>query len=184
MVPYDNDAPLFQALLTPPLALSEKPCRVLPEEEEYSPIDRALAAGRGALCYDILVAEDHPINLKLLLALLQAAGYSARYAQNGLEALAELDNGDFDLIVMDSRMPVMTGLEAIAIIRKRADWKRFVPILSLTAHAMKGAEEYHTCAGADAYMSKPLQSDRFIGAVGSLAQRGRELRVKYGAASA
>ncbi|MGO9545136.1 MAG: response regulator [Rhodomicrobium sp.] len=134
----------------------------------------------SAYPYKVLVAEDHPINLKLVVALLQAAGCEARCAVNGAEALAELETADFDLVVMDSQMPVMTGIEAIAIIRMRDDWKRCIPILSLTAHAMKGAEEYHTTAGADLYMSKPLRSDCFIGAVRSLAQRGRDLREKEG----
>jgi PAS domain S-box-containing protein len=134
----------------------------------------------GPCPYRVLVAEDHLINLKLVVALLQAAGCEARCAQNGRQALAELDLADFDLIVMDSQMPVMTGIEAIAVIRSRPDWKRFIPILSLTAHAMKGAEEYHTCAGADLYMSKPLRSDCFIGAVNRLAKRGRELCAQNG----
>jgi CheY-like chemotaxis protein len=130
--------------------------------------------------YRILVAEDHPINLKLVVALLQAAGCEAHCAQNGRQALTKLDLADFDLIVMDSQMPVMTGIEAIAVIRSRSDWKRFIPILSLTAHAMKGAEEYHTSAGADLYMSKPLRSDCFIGAVNRLAKQGRELCARNG----
>ena len=132
----------------------------------------------SAYPYKVLVAEDHPINLKLVVALLQAAGCEARCASNGVEALEELERASFDLIVMDSQMPVMTGIEAIAIIRSRHDWKRCIPILSLTAHAMRGAEEYHTSAGADLYMSKPLRSDCFIGAVRSLAQRGRGVREK------
>ena len=132
----------------------------------------------SAYPYRVLVAEDHPINLKLVVALLQAAGCEAQCAGNGEQAIAALEKADFDLIVMDSQMPIMTGIEAIAVIRSREDWKRCVPILSLTAHAMKGAEEYHTSAGADLYMSKPLRSDCFIGAVRSLAQRGRDLREK------
>jgi CheY-like chemotaxis protein len=128
----------------------------------------------------VLVAEDHPINLKLVQVLLQAAGCRCRCVENGVDALAEVERGSFDLIVMDSEMPLMTGIEAIAAIRHRADWKRSMPILSLTAHAMKGAEEYHTAAGADLYMSKPLQSGRFIGAVVSLAVRGRALREQNG----
>ena len=77
----------------------------------------------------------------------------------------------------------MTGIEAIAYIRSRTDWKRSIPILSLTAHAMKGAEDFHTSAGADLYMSKPLRSDCFIGAVNRLAQQGRDLRARNKLAS-
>jgi PAS domain S-box-containing protein len=138
-------------------------------------------AARSTGPYRVLVAEDHPINLKLVVVLLQAAGCDAHCVQNGRQALAELDNADFDLVIMDSLMPVMSGIEAIAVIRSRSDWKRFIPILSLTAQAMKGAEEYHTSAGADLYMSKPLRSDRFIGAVNRLARQGRELCAKSGA---
>jgi PAS domain S-box-containing protein len=130
--------------------------------------------------YRVLVAEDHPINLKLVLALLQAAGCETKCAENGEQALSEINNSDFDLIIMDSQMPVLTGVEAISVIRRRQDWKRQTPIMSLTAHAMRGAEEYHTSAGADVYMSKPIRSDRFIGAVKYLARRGRDLRIRQG----
>ncbi len=145
---------------------------------ENSP--RMVSSKSIAKPYRVLVAEDHPLNLKLLLALLQAAGCETQSAENGLEALEKVDRGEFDLIVMDSQMPVMTGLEAIETIRGRSDWKRLIPILSLTANAMKGAEEIHTSAGADLYMSKPLRSDCFIGAVNDLAYRGNALRSRFG----
>jgi CheY-like chemotaxis protein/anti-sigma regulatory factor (Ser/Thr protein kinase) len=131
-----------------------------------------------ARAYTVLVAEDHPINLKLAMALLQAAGCETDFAGNGQQALAKLEKSEYDLIVMDSQMPVMTGIEAIKAIRRRPDWKRATPILSLTADAMKGAEDYHAMAGADAYMSKPLKSDAFIEAVKRLSERGRALREK------
>ncbi len=131
--------------------------------------------------YTVLVAEDHPINLKLAMALLQAAGCEGHSAENGQQVLAKLEKGEFDLIIMDSQMPVMTGIDAMKAIRGRSDWKREVPILSLTADAMKGAEEFHALAGADAYMSKPLRSDAFIEAVKRLAARGRALRERAGA---
>ncbi len=133
--------------------------------------------------YQVLVAEDHPINLKLAVALLQAAGCETHSAENGQQVLVKLEKADYDLIVMDSQMPVMTGVEAMKIIRRRSDWKSRIPILSLTADAMKGAEHYHAMAGADMYMSKPLKSDCFIDAVKRLAERGRNLRRKNGKAA-
>ncbi|MGA7326574.1 MAG: response regulator [Rhodomicrobium sp.] len=145
-------------------------------EPECQETKAALTSPAEPVQYFVLVAEDHPFNLKLILALLQASGCSARCAQDGREALAMLEERDFDLIVMDSQMPLLTGLEAIANIRRRNDWKACIPILSLTANAMRGAEEVHTSAGADLYMSKPFRSDCFIGAVKSLAGRGRDLR--------
>ncbi len=143
-----------------------------------------IAASAAPCVYKVLVAEDHPINLKLALALLKAADCEADHAENGREALAKLEAGDYDLVIMDSQMPVMTGVEAIKAIRRRTDWKQQVPILSLTADAMKGAEEYHAMAGADAYMSKPLRSDAFIEAVKRLGGLGRALRDKHAKAGA
>ena len=149
------------------------------------PAPSLLPANPGNACvYDVLVAEDHPINLKLALALLHAAGCETRSAENGQQALVELEKADYDLIIMDSLMPVMTGVEAMKMIRRRPDWKCHIPILSLTADAMKGADEYHAMAGADMYMSKPLRSDCFIGAVKRLAERGRDLREKNAASGA
>ncbi len=148
--------------------------------------DRAcgpMAKVEAACAYDVLVAEDHPINLKLAVALLQAAGCRAHSAENGRQALTALDKADYDLIVMDSQMPIMTGIEAMTIIRRRSDWKARIPILSLTADAMKGADEYHATAGADMYMTKPLKSDGFIEAVKRLASEGRELRDRNSARS-
>jgi two-component system, sensor histidine kinase len=138
----------------------------------------------SARAYKVLVAEDHPINLKLAMALIQAAGCEAQSAENGQQVLAKLEKSEYDLIVMDSQMPVMTGIEAIKAIRRLPTWKRQTPILSLTADAMKGAEEFHALAGADAYMSKPLRSDAFIEAVKRLSERGRALREKHLAAGA
>ncbi len=169
-----REAKRFQALE----ALSGSQALPCAQGSGASPDEEIPAKMSNAFPYDVLVAEDHPINLKLVRVLLQAAGCCFKCARNGVQALTELEKADFDLIVMDSQMPVMTGIEAIEIIRQRADWKRLIPILSLTAHAMKGAEEYHTAAGADLYMSKPLRSDCFIEAVKSLAQRGRALRAR------
>lgn len=168
-----SGAQVFKPLEAP--SAKALPCDQVPDA---APNSETSTCAVSAFRYDVLVAEDHPINLKLVVVLLQAAGCGFKCAANGAEALAEFEKADFDLIVMDSQMPVMTGIEAIETIRMRDDWKRLIPILSLTAHAMKGAEEYHTAAGADLYMSKPLQSDCFIGAVKSLAQRGRDLRVQ------
>ena len=154
-------------------------CRLVQEQAS-----RQAAKIEAANTYDVLVAEDHPINLKLALALLQAAGCRGHSAENGQQALAALENVDYDLIVMDSQMPIMTGIEAIRIIRCRPDWKCRMPILSLTADAMKGADEYHAMAGADMYMTKPLKSECFIEAVKRLAAIGRQLRDRNAAASA
>jgi len=153
-----------------PLWVDAEKAQEHPRESAPAPLSAAPFA------YKVLIAEDHPINLKLALALLKAAGCEADCAQDGRQALAKLEKGEYDLIVMDTQMPGMTGIEAMKAIRRRSDWKQQVPILSLTADAMKGAEEYHALAGADAYMSKPLRSDAFIDTARRLGERGRALR--------
>lgn len=147
---------------------------------EVPEVAKSKSAGKekGSLVYDVLVAEDHPINRKLVLAVLQVAGWRTAIAENGKEAVAKLDEDDFDLIIMDSQMPIMNGVEATKAIRERKDWKKRTPILSLTADAMKGTEDYYLAAGADAYMSKPLKVDSLMNVLRDLVQRGRELRSK------
>jgi CheY-like chemotaxis protein len=126
--------------------------------------------------YDVLIAEDNPISLKVASAVLDAAGFQVECAEDGAQTLARLNEAEFDLIIMDSQMPAMTGIEAIKIIRSRQDWKRLIPIMSLTADAMKGAEEQCISSGADLYMSKPLNLDNLRENAKVLAERGRRLR--------
>jgi len=82
-------------------------------------------------------------------------------AGNGLEALAEVGRGCFDLILMDMQMPQMDGFEATAEIRRReAVSGRHVPIVAMAAHAMQGYEERCLAAGMDSYIAKPIQVSR------------------------
>ena len=91
--------------------------------------------------------------------------------------MAKLEKADFDLIVMDNHMPVMTGIEAIEIIRSRADGKRFVPILALAADATGDTGKRCASAGANVHMAKPFKVDRFLAAVDTLARYGRDMRL-------
>jgi CheY-like chemotaxis protein len=108
----------------------------------------------------ILVAEDNPVNQRLVMRLLEKRGHHATLATNGREAVEAAAQGDYDLILMDLQMPEMGGLEATAAIREQeaASGKRR-PILALTAHAMKGDEERCRVAGMDGYLTKPLGSE-------------------------
>lgn len=128
--------------------------------------------------FRILVADDHPANQKLILDILSTLGCETKLAENGMRALDAIEDDEFDLIIMDSEMPALNGIEATKRIRSRTDWKSRIPILSLTAHAMKGVEEIHLAAGADAYLSKPLGIEVLVDTVQSLARRGNELRLK------
>jgi signal transduction histidine kinase/CheY-like chemotaxis protein len=107
----------------------------------------------------ILVAEDNKVNQRLVLRLLEKVGHSVELANNGREAVDMVDQGVFDVVLMDLQMPELGGLEATAVIReheKRAG--THVPIYALTAHAMKDDRERCLAAGMDGYLSKPIQS--------------------------
>jgi PAS domain S-box-containing protein len=106
----------------------------------------------------ILVAEDNRVNQKLALHLLESQGHTVVLAANGQEALALLQGQEFDLALMDVQMPVMGGLEATAAIRaQEQETGRHLPIVAVTAHAMKGDQERCLEAGMDAYLAKPVK---------------------------
>ena len=111
----------------------------------------------------ILLAEDNKVNQLVAARLLGKRGHTVVIAATGREALAALDqsgSGAFDLILMDVQMPDMDGFEATGIIRAREQSSgAHLPIIAMTAHAMKGDEERCLAAGMDGYVSKPVQVD-------------------------
>jgi PAS domain S-box-containing protein len=122
----------------------------------------------------VLLAEDNAINKKLAARILERRGHRVTGATNGREALAAMEAQTFDLILMDLQMPEMDGFEATAAIRRiQKETGRHVPILALTAHAMKGDRERCLAAGMDGYLSKPIQAQKLIQAVESLAFEAR-----------
>jgi PAS domain S-box-containing protein len=125
-----------------------------PEGEALQP---AVAAGVLARSLDILVAEDNPLSQQLMIHLLERRGHRVRAVRDGREALAALEESPVDLILMDIQMPVMDGLQAAALIRQDSRW-RTLPIVAVTAHAMKGDRERYLAAGLDDYLSKPIRS--------------------------
>jgi CheY-like chemotaxis protein len=105
----------------------------------------------------ILLTEDNRVNQAVARRLLQKQGYTVVIAENGREALNALDKESFDLVLMDVQMPEMDGFEATAAIReKERSTGRRVPIIAMTAHAMKGDEARCLMAGMDGYISKPI----------------------------
>jgi CheY-like chemotaxis protein len=96
-------------------------------------------------------------------------------------SIGEAGQGDFDLIIMDSQMPVMNGLEATKRIRSRSDWKNRIPILSLAADATEGGKGKAIAAGADVCMTKPFKVDCLLAVAKILVQCGRMLRRNWGA---
>ncbi len=119
----------------------------------------SLAIARNtAISLRVLIAEDNGTNQKLVARLLEKRGHSVKIASNGLEALAALEQGTYDLVLMDVQMPEMDGFEATGELRNRE--KRtglHIPVIALTAHAMKGDRERCLDAGMDGYLSKPIR---------------------------
>jgi PAS domain S-box-containing protein len=114
----------------------------------------------------ILVVEDNPVNQLLATRVLQKAGHSTAVADNGEEALAALDKDPFDLVLLDIQMPVLDGWQTIARIRDRERLRGgHLPIVAMTAHAMKGDCERCLEAGMDAYATKPLQTSELFAAI-------------------
>jgi CheY-like chemotaxis protein len=111
----------------------------------------------------ILLAEDNRVNQRVGVALLTKRGHSVEVAANGREAVAAAEAGPFDLVLMDVQMPEMDGLEATRRIRERErETGRHLPIIALTAHAMKGDRERCLDAGMDEYVTKPLQAEPLL----------------------
>ena len=122
--------------------------------------------------FKILLAEDNLVNRVLAQKLLQKNGHTVTTANNGREATARWDenrSNQFDLLLMDIQMPTMDGLQATAYIRAREEIlsaesatnvgvRLHVPIVAMTAHAMKGDRERYIAGGMDGYVSKPINS--------------------------
>jgi len=108
--------------------------------------------------YHVLLAEDNIINQKLAVRILERREHFVKVANNGLEVLALLEKEPFDLILMDVQMPKMDGYLATAAIRKKEEETGdHIPIVAMTAHAMKGDRERCLESGMDDYISKPLK---------------------------
>jgi PAS domain S-box-containing protein len=131
---------------------------------------RDTVSGMGRL--RILLAEDNEINQALAVRLLQKRGHSVVVTGNGREALAALEHQPFDVILMDVQMPEMDGLAATAAIRaKEKTSGTHIPIVALTAHAMKGDRERCLAAGMDGYVSKPLRAAELCAELARLVVR-------------
>jgi CheY-like chemotaxis protein/HPt (histidine-containing phosphotransfer) domain-containing protein len=117
----------------------------------------------------ILVAEDNAINSLVAVRLLEKAGHSVAVAINGQEALNALERAFFDLVLMDLQMPIMGGFEAVARIREQEKITgEHLPIVALTASAMKGDREGCLEAGMDGYVAKPIQEEELFAAIAAV----------------
>jgi len=124
---------------------------------------------RPARSLRVLLAEDNPVNQRLVVKLMEKQGHKLVVTGNGQEALAALERDTFDLVLMDVQMPEMGGFEAARHIREReASTGTHIPIIAMTAHALKGDRERCLEAGMDAYVSKPIQARLLFEAIEKL----------------
>ncbi len=112
----------------------------------------------------VLVVEDNPANMTLAVFLLQSAGHAVLTATSAETGLALARSERPHLILMDIQLPGMDGLEATGIL-KRDDVTRDIPVVALTALAMKGDEERIRAAGCDGYIAKPIAYQEFLATV-------------------
>ncbi|MCG8620071.1 MAG: response regulator, partial [Desulfobacterales bacterium] len=160
--------------LTTPLKLAELRQKVIsatepgPEDYEFllTPEDSGgakIIEGHGIR---VLVAEDYPTNQKIAVRALTGAGYAVTLAENGAQALDAFLTDEFDLVLMDIQMPEMDGYEATRLIRhheaSRGETGQGIPIVAMTAHAIKGYREKCLAAGMDDYITKPLRKRHFL----------------------
>ena len=116
----------------------------------------------------ILVVEDNELNMKLFCDLLNAHGYDTVQTQEGMKALALAREEKPDLILMDIQLPEVSGLEVTKWIKEDEDL-RSIPIIAVTAFAMKGDEEKIRAGGCEAYIAKPISVGNFIETVKKFA---------------
>ncbi len=121
----------------------------------------------------ILLAEDNPVNQVVATRLLEKRGHAVIAVENGREALAAVQRESFDLALLDLQMPEMDGLKAAVLIR---EWegnmgRGHLPIIALTAHAMRGDRERCLAAGMDGYVSKPINRSELLGTIDAVMER-------------
>ena len=122
----------------------------------------------------VLLAEDNPVNQRLVVKLMEKRGHTVVVTGNGKEAIAALEGGQFHAVLMDVQMPEMGGFEAAKLIREREKSTGVhMPIIAMTAHALKGDRERCLEAGMDGYVSKPIQSRLLFEAIDSVVPATR-----------
>ncbi len=136
----------------------------IPAERAEGTASKEAQATKG-LYGHVLVVEDNAVNRMLIGAYLEEFGLTYDIVENGTAALERLAAKDYDLVLMDIMMPELDGVDTTKRIRKLGGDAAEVPIVALTAHAMKGDREDYLAAGMDAYVSKPIRGRELYGAL-------------------
>ena len=136
-------------------------------------VDTPVPLAMAARSLRILLAEDNPANQKVALYFLGQRGHAVEVAQNGLQVIEKIGQQEFDVVLMDVQMPEMDGFQATFAIRAMPNARHAkLPIVAMTAHAMKGDQERCLAAGMDAYISKPINPEELNSLVERLAEKG------------
>jgi CheY-like chemotaxis protein len=130
------------------------------DEKTVSPIGSSLAPSKRNL--RVLLAEDNQVNQLVASATLEEEGHIVDVVSNGAEAVQSVENAPYDIILMDIHMPVMDGIEATRAIRTLSGDKSTIPIIALTANAMRGDREKYLSAGIKEYASKPFVPEELL----------------------
>ena len=161
---YPHKNPRISAQITKPVKRSELgsilDCAVRNEVRDDNTIDEGNKKRREAYGkLKILVVEDNAVNQEVALGMLAKIGFDCDVADNGQEGLARLEEGSFDLVLMDCQMPVLDGYAATRELRNSESTKstKRMPVIALTANAMTGDAEKCLAAGMDDYLSKPFE---------------------------
>jgi signal transduction histidine kinase/CheY-like chemotaxis protein len=156
---------VFTAYFPP---VSEEAAREKPVAAMSAPVGGAVEAGTR-----ILLVEDNPENVILLQAYLENLSLALDFASNGVEALERRQRNTYDLVLMDIQMPVMDGYTATRKIRAWEGEHRMprIPIVALTANALRGASASSMEAGCDGHITKPLERNNLVAAIAEFAKR-------------
>ena len=127
----------------------------------FATIGLGRGEGNAGMAKTVLIVEDNELNMKLFHDLLEAHGYSTVGTRNGIEALDLARKHHPDLILMDIQLPEVSGLEVTKWLKDDQELRR-IPVVAVTAFAMKGDEERIREGGCEAYLSKPISVGKFI----------------------
>jgi two-component system, sensor histidine kinase and response regulator len=163
----------ISAYLVKPVRQSElldRICKGLQQlPKGHREVPRINSTPRSATRSRVLIAEDNVVNQTLARRLLEKHGYLVSVVGDGRAAVAALKRQSFDMVLMDVQMPGMDGFEATAAIRKQEHLSgKHIPIIAMTAHALKGDQERCLAAGMDGYVSKPIRSKELYAVIESM----------------
>ncbi len=156
------------------LATVRKECAEMSDASAATPKAEGQVNGAGTASLNVLLAEDQPVNQKLMKAVMERLGHRLTIANNGIEALERLGEQRFDLILMDIQMPELDGISATKLIRSSDEPWRNIPIIAVTAHTMDGHRESYFAAGMNGFVAKPFKIDVLVAEMARVTASGAD----------